>query len=127
MDFEPAEIRPGKAGSEEPAWDVRLVPTPKAVGLVKELAPQTFLVAFKLEVGRSRDDLLASALDLLRKNHADLVVANDQKEIEAGEHTGYFIDPSGEVVAVVEGKEAIARTLLRLVEERLEQRPSLKA
>src|SRR3989304_1093752 len=76
LDFEPAEIRPGKTGSEEPEWMVRLVPTPKAVRLVKELAPKTFLAAFKLEVGKSRDELVASALELLRKNRCDLVVAN---------------------------------------------------
>jgi len=122
LDFEPAEIRPGKTGSEEPEWMVRLVPTPKAVRLVKELAPKTFLAAFKLEVGKGRDELVASALELLRKNRCDLVVANDQKEIEAGEHTGYFVDPSGEVLAVAEGKDAIARTLIRLVEERLNRR-----
>jgi len=127
LDFEPAAIRPGKTDSADPEWMVHLVPTPKAVHVVKELAPQTLLVAFKLEVGRSREDLVASALDLLQKNRCDLVVANDQREIEAGEHTGYFVEPSGEVVAVAEGKEAIARTLIRLVEERLEQtaaRPS---
>src|SRR3989304_5933212 len=97
LDFEPAEIRPGKTESDEPEWMVRLVPTTKAVRLVKELAPKTFLAAFKLEVGKVRDELVASALELLRKNRCDLVVANDQKEIEAGEHTGYFVDPSGEV------------------------------
>jgi len=122
LDFEPAELRPGKTGSEEPEWLIRLVPTPKAVNLVKELAPQTFLVAFKLEVGRPRNELVASALDLLRKSRCDLVVANDQKEIEAGEHAGYIVDPSGEVLAVAQGKEAIARTLIRLVEERLNRR-----
>ena len=123
LDFEPAEILSGKTGSEGPAWTLRLVPTPKAVRLVKELAPQTLLVAFKLEVGKSREELVASALDLLQKNRAYLVVANDQREIEAGEHTGYFVEPSGEVVAVAEGKEAIARTLIRLVEERLDAQP----
>ncbi|MDQ7850349.1 MAG: phosphopantothenoylcysteine decarboxylase [Armatimonadota bacterium] len=123
LDFEPAELRPGKTGSGESEWVIRLVPTPKAVNLVKELAPQTFLVAFKLEVGRPRNELIASALDLLRKSRCDLVVANDQKEIEAGEHTGYVVDPSGEVLAVAQGKEAIARTLIRLVEERLNRRP----
>jgi hypothetical protein len=61
---------------------------------------------------------------MLREDRLDLVVANDQKEIEAGEHTGYFVEPSGEVVAVAEGKEAIARTLIRLVEERLNRRPA---
>jgi phosphopantothenoylcysteine synthetase/decarboxylase len=123
LDFEPAELRPGKTGSDEPEWLIRLVPTPKAVNLVKELAPRTFLVAFKLEVGRPRNELVASAMDLLRKSRCDLVVANDQKEIEAGEHTGYIVDPSGEVLAVAQGKEAIARTLIRLVEERLNRRP----
>jgi len=124
LDFEPAELRPGKTGSDEPEWLIRLVPTPKAVDLVKELAPRTFLVAFKLEVGRPRDELVASALALLRKSRCDLVVANDQKEIEAGEHTGYIVDASGEVLAVAQGKEAIARTLIRLVEERLNRRPT---
>jgi len=123
LDFAPAEVRPGKTGSEE-EWVVRLVPTPKAVRLVKELAPQTFLVAFKLEVGKTRQELVASALRLLRESRADLVVANEQREIEAGRHTGYFVDPSGEVVAVAEGKEAIARTLVGLLEERLRGRDS---
>ncbi len=126
LDFEPSEIRPGKTGSDEGAWTLRLVPTPKAIGLVKDVAPQTFLVAFKLEVGMSREDLVASALELLRHNRCDLVVANDQREIEAGEHTGYVVDPSGDVVAVAEGKEAIARTLLRLVEDRLERHAAVR-
>jgi phosphopantothenoylcysteine synthetase/decarboxylase len=119
LDFEPAESRPGKTGSGEPEWALRLVPTPKAIRLIKDLAPATFLVGFKLEVGRSREALVASALELLRVTRSDLVVANDIQEIEAGRHTGYFVDPSGEVVAVAEGKEAIARTLIHLVEERL--------
>ena len=119
LDFAPAEVRTGKTESEEPEWALRLVPTPKAIRLVKDLAPQTFLVGFKLETGKRREDLVAKALELLRAARADLVVANDLREIEAGRHTGYFVDSSGEVVAVAEGKEAIARSLIRLLEERL--------
>jgi hypothetical protein len=104
LDFEPADVRSGKTGSEEPEWALRLVPTPKAIRLVKELAPHTFLVGFKLEVGKSREELLAKALELLRLNRCDLIVANDIQEIEAGRHTGYFVDPSGEVVAVAEAR-----------------------
>lgn len=123
LDFEPSEVRPGKTDSKEPEWIVRLVPTAKAIRLVKEVAPSAVLVGFKLEIGVGREDLLASAMELLRSARCDLVVANDQREIEAGRHTGYFVDPPGELLAVVEGKEAIARTLIKWVEERL-SRPS---
>jgi phosphopantothenoylcysteine synthetase/decarboxylase len=123
LDFEPAQVRTGKTESDEPEWAVRLVPTPKAIRLVKDLAPQSILVGFKLEAGGRLEDLLAEALELLRAARADLVVANDLREIEAGRHTGYIVDGSGEVVAKAEGKEAIARTLIRLVEERLDRGP----
>jgi len=119
LDFQPAEVRTGKTESDEPEWAVRLVPTPKAIRLVKDLAPRAILVGFKLEAGGRREDLLAEAVELLRAARADLVVANDLREIEAGRHTGYIVDGSGEVVAKAEGKEAIARTLIRLIEERL--------
>ncbi len=92
LDFEPAEIRRGKTGSED-EWGLRLVPTPKAVHLVKDLAPHTYLVAFKLEVGKSRGELVASALELLRKEQVDLVITDimmprlDGAELEDNGHT----------------------------------------
>jgi len=121
LDFAPAETRPGKLSSAHEQWVLRLVPTPKAIEIVKELAPQTFLVGFKLEVAKSPQELAAIALEALRRNRCDLVVANDQREIDAGRHTGYFIDPLGSVVAVAQGKVAIARALVQLLADSLER------
>ncbi len=112
LDFEPAEVRDEKMGSQVKEWVVRLVPTPKAIKLVKELAPKTFLVGFKLEVDKELSELRAIALDFLKRNSCDLVVANDLRQIEGGQHTGHFITPRGEVVQVAVGKEAIARALV---------------
>ncbi len=120
LDFEPAEVRDEKTASHVKEWVVRLVPTPKAIKLVKELAPETFLVGFKLEVGKDLNELRTIAWEFLTDNTCDLVVANDLREIEGGQHTGYFITRRGEVAQVVVGKEAIARALVDYLDEHLE-------
>ncbi|HEY3246919.1 MAG TPA: phosphopantothenoylcysteine decarboxylase [bacterium] len=119
LDFQPDEVRHSKTGSNVDEWIIRLVPTPKAIGLVKELAPKTFLVGFKLEVDKGLADLQAIALEFLRKNHCDLVIANDLREIEGGKHTGYFITPEGAIAKTVVGKEAIARELVEYLDTQL--------
>lgn len=119
LDFHPDEVRTDKTGSQIEEWVVRLVPTPKAIGLVKELAPRTFLVGFKLEVGKDPAELQKIAFEFLRKNRCDLVIANDLRQIEGGKHTGYFITPEGTVAKTSVGKEAIARDLVQYLDEHL--------
>lgn len=119
LDFHPSETRSHKTGSDVEEWTVRLVPTPKAIALVKELAPRAFLVGFKLEVGKSVPELQAIALDFLRKSHCDLVIANDLRQIEGGEHTGYFVTSEGRIAKTAVGKEAIARDLVQYLDEHL--------
>ncbi|MCS7173247.1 MAG: hypothetical protein N0A24_07625 [Armatimonadetes bacterium] len=118
LDFAPAEVRREKVSSEE-EWVVRLVPTPKAIRLVKELCPRTFLVGFKMEVGKDPEELVRIAHESLIHNRADVMVANDLSEIERGEHRGYFVGPEGKVLRVAVGKEEIARAVVELLAERL--------
>jgi phosphopantothenoylcysteine synthetase/decarboxylase len=120
LDFQPDEVRASKTGSTVDEWIIRLVPTPKAVALVKELAPRAFLVGFKLEVDTNLSELQAIALEFLRKNHCDLVIANDLREIEGGKHTGYFITPDGAIAKTVVGKESIARELVQYLDDQLD-------
>ena len=120
LDFQPDTVRPYKTGSQVEEWVVRLVPTPKAVKLVKDLAPDTFLVGFKLEIGKSIEELRQIAFDFLTRNRCDLVIANDLQEIEGGRHTGYFITPDGKVKESAVGKEAIARALAEYLEGHLD-------
>lgn len=115
LDFAPAQAHRDKVASEE-EWVVRLVPTPKAIRLVKEISPRTFLVGFKLEVGKTPEDLVASVREWKRKNDCDVVVANDLREIESGVHRGYFIGPEGELLRIAEGKEEIARAVIEILD-----------
>ncbi|MDQ7820411.1 MAG: phosphopantothenoylcysteine decarboxylase [Armatimonadota bacterium] len=119
LDFQPDTVRPYKTGSHVQEWVVRLVPTPKAIALVKELAPDTFLVGFKLEIGKTPEELRQIAHDFLRRNRCDLVIANDLSEIESGRHIGYFITPDGRIAQMPIGKEAIARALADYLDEHL--------
>jgi phosphopantothenoylcysteine synthetase/decarboxylase len=119
LDFQPAETSEEKTSSTLREWNVRLVPTPKAAALVRDLAPKTFFIGFKLEVDRSPAELVDIAADWARRTHADLVVANDMRDIEQGTHTGHLVRPDGSVDQVVQGKEMIARALVTLLGRRL--------
>ncbi len=124
LDFEPAEVREEKVSSELAEWVIRLVPTPKAAALVRDLAPGTLFIGFKLEVGKTREELIEIARAWAQHSRADLVVANDLKDIESGTHIGYLVTPDGRVETVAEGKEAIARILVDYLGKRLSERPS---
>lgn len=122
LDYAPDRYLDDKTKSGQDEWWIRLVRTPKVVKVVKELQPKTFLVSFKMEVGKSREELIETAHRSLVENRADLVLANDLQEIEQGRHTGYIVNPEGEVQGVARGKEEIARQLLDAVAERCRSR-----
>lgn len=123
LDFAPAEVREEKVSSSLPEWIIRLVPTPKAAMLVRDLAPGTYFVGFKLEVGKTREELIEIARTWAQHSRADLVVANDLRDIESGTHVGYLVTPDGRIETVAEGKESIARTLVDFLGKRLAERP----
>lgn len=128
LDYVPQETLKEKVPSGRDEWLIELVRTPKVIGMVKEIAPEVFLVGFKLEVGRSKDELVRKAHQSLTQYKADLFVANDLRQIQKGEHIGYIVDPQGEVVAEGKGKEKIAQELVRTIEARMaskNQRESL--
>jgi phosphopantothenate---cysteine ligase (CTP) len=122
LDFAPVEVRAEKTSSELPEWTVRLAPTPKAARLVRTLAPRAIFVGFKLEVDKDKDALIDLAREWALKNRADLVVANDLRDIEHGLHIGYLVTPDGTLAATAEGKEAIARALVDFLERRMPER-----
>lgn len=117
LDYVPAEVESGKTRSDRDEWVVRLVRTPKVIKMIKELAPRVFLVGFKLEVGKTGEELVAQATEALLASGADMFLANDLTEIEKGNHVGYLVRPGGNVEWVETGKGRIARRLVESVVE----------
>jgi phosphopantothenate-cysteine ligase len=55
-----------------------------------------FIVSFKFEIDKTKDELCDIALNSLHKNKCNLVVANDKAEMmREKEHIGYIVYPEG--------------------------------
>jgi len=119
LDFAPDHRLGEKVPSEQGEWTVKLVKTPKAIQLFRELSPQTFLVGFKLETGASEPQLIQAAHESLKRYNADLVVANDLTQIKAGQHIAHFVNPEGKVEGTYRTKDEIASALVQLLAKRL--------
>lgn len=119
LDFIPERAVHGKVSSVQPFWDIRLIRTPKVIRLFKELDPGIFLVGFKLEVGVPEKELHERTLTALKEYKADMMVANEFVGGERGRYSASIIDRDGSLVWKGEGKEVLARELMRIVWERL--------
>lgn len=110
-DFTPVKI-PGKLKSEGLAELVlHLLPTPKLVDRLRELAPESVLVFFKLEAVEEPEILFQRARRLLLRARGDLVVANPATALGPGRHHAWLLDQD-RVLAEVETKEDLGREIL---------------
>ena len=140
LDYVPETRIEGKMPSGEDHWDIRLVRTPKVIGLMRELMPDACIVAFKLESGISDRELVNRAAALMEKHRLDLVVANRMENIDSplnppkgdfsatlspppgglgGFHEALFVGAGGQVLARFSTKLDIAAALAGFIAERL--------
>lgn len=102
-----------KISSYEPHLMTMMALTPKVIGSIKKISPDTKLVGFKLLEGVSREELFEVADRLRVKNQADFIVANDLSKIGGGKHWAMIVGPDG-VAAECNTKDEIAETIIRL-------------
>ncbi len=77
------KITAGKIPSSYPELWLRLTPTPKLIDRFRSAWRfRGWLVKFKLEVGRSVEELLAIAEQSRRQSQADLIVANRLEDLD---------------------------------------------
>lgn len=119
LDYVPAQAEATKVPSGRDSWDIRLVRTPKIIRQIKVWSPRTFLVGFKLEVGKTEERLREIALASMRASRSDLVVANDLSLIRDEQHPALIIGAGGAVLARPGTKSEIARELCRILSESL--------
>lgn len=87
--------------------------TPKVISLVKQWNPTIQLIGFKLLVNVSKDELFEVSRASLRRNKADIIVANDLSDISPDQHIAYLVDEKSE--EKVRTKAAIARALFERI------------
>lgn len=111
-DYVPERCMDGKMPSEKDEWVIKLVKTPKVIKIIRDLWPEAFLVGFKLEVGKTKDELLQIAKNFRSQTKANLIVANRQEDVANNSHTAYFVNNKGELAGVFHNKKAIAEGLM---------------
>jgi len=116
-DFEPIKVYAGKISSQVKRLVLKLKPTPKIVDEIKKWDPKVFLVKFKVECGLSQKELLKRAYESMQKSNADLIVANDLKNITPSKHKALISD--GKTILKCNTKEEIAEKLLKMIEVKL--------
>ncbi|MCI0358259.1 MAG: phosphopantothenoylcysteine decarboxylase [Planctomycetaceae bacterium] len=116
-DYRPRMVAEHKLSKTGEALMLELIETPDVMAtLGATKRPDQWLVGFALET----DDQRFRALTKLEKKSCDLIVLNGPGAMEALDNQVEVYDQSGSVVASVGGtKEAVARAILRAIDERL--------
>ncbi len=96
---------------------LKLVKTLKVITIIRDIWPEALLVGFKLEVNRTKEDLIKIARKLLKKSGSDMVVANDKKNISRNSHTAYMVTGDGKVSKPLKGKTEIAKNIISYLEK----------
>ena len=104
-----------KLSSNEDNLVVMLKKTPKIIGMIKELSPETKLIGFKLLNNVSEEELINVAYNLLLKNKCDYVVANDATKISEQRHDALFVDANKNVAFHATTNEEIARFMSTII------------
>jgi phosphopantothenoylcysteine decarboxylase/phosphopantothenate--cysteine ligase len=117
-DYRPVAEEHAKLPSGEAELVLRLRPTPKIVDEVRGLDPDILLVKFKLETGRTEEELLRIAQESRERSRADLVVANDVSRKTGGQHEAYLLGEHG-LLRRAETTEELAAVLLDEIAKRV--------
>jgi phosphopantothenate-cysteine ligase len=100
-----------KVSSKSSDLYIKLKPTEKIISFIKEWSPETTLVGFKLLENVTKENLISVGTELMAKNKADYVFANDIRLIRESGHQGYLIKPDGEFLELV-GINDIAKSII---------------
>lgn len=103
-----------KISSKDDYQVLFLKKTPKIISLVKEWNPAIQLIGFKLLVAVSAEELIQVARESLVKNHASMIVANDLRQIQNGQHQAYLV--TNDQVLQASTKFEIAEMVLDSIE-----------
>ena len=103
-----------KISSKSDAQILFLKKNPKIISLVKEWNPKIHLIGFKLLVDVTMDHLIDVARESLKKNQADIIVANDLTQINSDQHLAYLVEKNDYQTAY--SKQEIAELIIKKIQ-----------
>jgi len=104
-DYIPKKID-GKLSSNEKKLILEMSPAPKIIAMLREKAPSSKIIGFKLE--ENSDKLQNKAYSLLKKNNLDFVIANTISGLNNDKNEVCVIDKKGDIIHKTGKKEQLA-------------------
>jgi len=111
-DYIPKKIE-GKISSDKKKLVLEMFPAPKIIAMLREKAPASKLVGFKLEENNNK--LQDKAYSLLKKNNLDFVIANTISGLIGDKNEMWIIDGKGDSIHKTGKKEDLADWILCVV------------
>lgn len=108
-DFRPQAAFKGKLSSDK-IHNLKLVPLPKIIQLIRLRAPQVKLMPFKLELTNSDSTLIKKAKIFLSEVKGDFVVANRMSPYRA-----FLIDKKGNTIFSAKSKTDLVKKLTKII------------
>ena len=91
-----------------------IIKTPKVISYYRDWNPSAILVGFKFTVGKSKEEMIQIAKQLMEQNKLDMVFANDKAQMQSkGAHVGCLI--MAEWQESLKSKSAIAERIYQNV------------
>ncbi len=118
LDYIPESPLDTKKKSGEQHWDIKLVKTPKVIGIIRKLMPDAYCVGFKLEAGVADEQLIEKAGILLQSYNLDLVIANDLDRVSETRHEAIFVGKENRILKHLHTKTEIAENIAEIIVER---------
>jgi phosphopantothenoylcysteine decarboxylase/phosphopantothenate--cysteine ligase len=109
----------GKIPSGAPELELKLKPTPKVLGAIREANPQTFLVGFKAEYDVDDESLAEKAGARMEELGLNMIVANDLKSVQVESNNVIIINRDGTRVSSEGAKSKISEDIFDEIISRL--------
>jgi phosphopantothenoylcysteine synthetase/decarboxylase len=96
---------------------IKLKPTIKIIDRIKKWDKKVFLVKFKVESNLQKKDLIEGSYKSMLFSNADLIVANDLKDMKDDKHKAFILDSEKNII-ICNTKLEIAKNLLDTISKR---------
>jgi phosphopantothenoylcysteine synthetase/decarboxylase len=117
-DYAPTKYYSGKISSRHQNLLIHLKPTIKIVDKIKNWDHKVYLVKFKLEVNVNKKELIKRAYKSMLDSDADLMVANDLKDMKGENQKAFIIDQKKSIISCSTKRE-IAKKLLKIISNKI--------
>ncbi len=115
-DYQPKNKINKKIKSGIKNFNLKLIPTLNLINKIKKIAPEIFLVGFKLETAADELKLIGAADKLFKQAKADLVVANS---VDNSRYRALVLDKQKNILAKANSRGNLAANLIKLLKEKL--------